>query len=74
MAIFQSCSLKKLTALDCGLSQVTFFRTRLDGLDLSTCTLEGLTLSQSLGELKGLTIAPHQAENLIKLLGVKIRS
>ena len=71
-SFWTGCKLKKLTAEGVDLSGVSFFHTPLSGLDFSTCGIEGLTVSESLSELRGLTIGAHQAIDLIKLLGVKV--
>lgn len=51
---------------------VDFFRTQLKGLDLSDCQIQGITVSESLQELRGLQINPGQAVDLVPLLGVKL--
>ena len=66
------CKQKKLTATGCDLRGANFFRTSLEGLDLSRCDMEGITVSESLGELKGLTVGAHQTVGLVKLLGVRV--
>ncbi|MFQ7452112.1 MAG: hypothetical protein ACLRNQ_12615 [Flavonifractor plautii] len=38
-------------------------------MDFSDCALEGITVSESLGELRGMKINPAQAVDLIPLLG-----
>ena len=49
-----------------------FFRTPLKGLDLSDCAIGGLTVSESLRELRGVTLNPAQAVELMPLLGVEL--
>lgn len=48
------------------------FRTPLKGVDFSDCALEGITVSESLGELRGMKINPAQAVDLIPLLGIQL--
>ena len=49
-----------------------FFRTPLKGLDLSDCQIQGITVSESLQELRGLKINPGQAVDLVPLMGVQL--
>ena len=49
-----------------------FFRTPLKGLDLSDCQIQGITVSESLPELRGLKINPGQAVDLVPLMGVQL--
>ena len=55
-----------------GFQEVGFFRTPLKGVDFSDCALEGITVSESLGELRGMKINPAQAVDLIPLLGIQL--
>ncbi len=52
-----------------GFQEVDFFRTPLKGVDFSDCALEGITVSESLGELRGMKINPAQAVDLIPCWG-----
>lgn len=49
-----------------------FPATPLKGVDFSDCALEGITVSESLGELRGMKINPAQAVDLIPLLGIQL--
>lgn len=49
-----------------------FFRTPLKGVDLSDCHIQGITVSESLQELRGMRINPGQAVDLVPLLGVEL--
>lgn len=74
---FQDAFLTEMRLIKPGLEQVDFtkadlFRTPLKGVDLSACTIGGITVSQSHEELKGAKINPGQAVDLVHLLGVKI--
>ena len=56
----------------CDLRRAEFFRTPLAGLDFSSCAIEGLSVSESCAELRGLKIAPEQTPVVAALLGVEI--
>ena len=53
------------------LTGADFFQTSLRGVDLSTCEIRGLTLSQDHQELRGAVLALEQAPDVAALLGVK---
>lgn len=54
------------------LSRVDFFKTQLEGIDLSDSNIEGIMVSDTFRELRGLKIGPMQAMDLVRFLGVKI--
>ena len=54
------------------LTGAELFRTQLSGLDLSRCTIDQIVISQSCAELKGASIAPHQAPVVARILGIKV--
>ena len=54
----------------CDLTRVDFFRTSLKGLDLGTCNIAGIAVSDTHSELRGMRIAPEQAVDLVGMLGV----
>ena len=64
--------LKSVALVDCDLTRAEFVRTPLAGIDLTTCRIGGLTVSDDYRELRGCVIAPDQAVDLIGLLGVRI--
>ena len=64
--------LKSVDLADCDLTRAEFVRTPLAGIDLTGCRIGGLTVSDDYRELRGCTIAPDQAVDLIGLLGVRI--
>ena len=51
---------------------VDFFRTPLKDVDLSDCQIQGITVSESLQELRGVCINPGQAVDLVPLMGVRL--
>lgn len=55
-----------------GFERFGFFRTSLKDIDLSDCKIERIILSDTFRELRGATINPFQAAELVRLLGVKV--
>lgn len=49
------------------------FQTMLGGVDLSSCNIEGIRVSESVQELKDATIDAAQAAVLVKLMGVHVK-
>ena len=70
-AIFSMWDRKNLSFHESRFSGCNFFKTPLKDIDFSTCSIDGLLLSG--GELKGAMIAADQAQDLVGLLGVKIK-
>lgn len=56
----------------CSLVRADLFRTTLKGMDLSTCDLAGISVSDTHAELRGMRIAPEQAVDLVGMLGVVV--
>lgn len=54
------------------LINVDFFKTKLKSIDLSSCDIEGILISDTFNELKGAKINAEQAANLISLLGIQV--
>ncbi len=54
------------------LKRVDFFKTVLKGINLSNCNIEGLMVSDTYYELKGLKVNAMQAVDLSLLLGIKV--
>ena len=71
-AALLSLRLSRSVFQECDLTGADLFRTALCGLDLSTCTLDGIVLSADCAELRGASIGALQAVELARLLGVKI--
>ena len=72
-AFLSEMRLKGRTRLErCDLAQADLFRTTLKGMDLSTCDIAGIAVSDTHAELRGMRIAPEQAVDLVGMLGVKL--
>lgn len=63
---------QKITVNQVDFTGADFFKTMLKGVDLSTCTLDGIGVSESCAELKGAKIAPLQAVIVAQIVGIKI--
>lgn len=55
---------------DCSLIGSAFFRTDLLGVDLSTCRIDGIVVSESMGELKGAKMDLYQSAEFVRKLGI----
>ena len=73
-AMWMECRLNQWTAGGCDLTGASFFRTSLKGVDLSTCGIDAITVSETFSELKGLTVGAHQTVGLARLLGIKVEN
>ena len=71
-AFLSELKLKKLKFAYCDLTRADFFRTPLKGMDLSTCTISGIALSDDRHEITGAKISAAQAIDVALMLGVKI--
>lgn len=71
-ASFQSAVFKSTQMKDVILSGAELFRAQLGGMDLSQCSIDGITVSSSFTELRGIKINPGQATDLVALLGVQM--
>lgn len=83
-ALLQGCDLReaflnevqfrKRTRLErCDLTHADLFRTSLKGMDLSTCNIAGLLVSDTRQELIGAIIGAEQAVDVVGLLGVRVK-
>ena len=70
-AAMEALIIKHIEFNDCDLTRATIFRTPLKGLDMTTCTLDGLMVN--LPDLRGMIVTPLQAAELAKLLGLVVR-
>ena len=50
----------------------SFFRTKLTGLDLTSCQLKGFVVSDAMGEVSGAKLSLYQAAALARRLGIII--
>ena len=53
-------------------SKSSFAGTSLSGLDLSSCRMYGVQLSEALSELRGAKISQEQSAEFMRLMGVRI--
>ena len=72
-AFFAGCTFKQLTVSQSQFVRTEFFRTSLKGIDFTTCTLDGICVSEAGKELSGAIVNIFQAAELSKLLGVIIK-
>lgn len=56
----------------CTLVRADLFRTSLKGMDLSSCDIAAITVSDSHSELRGMRISREQAIDLVGMLGVEV--
>lgn len=65
--------LQKRSRLEqCSLVRADLFRTALKGVDLSTCDIAGITVSDTRAEMRGALISAEQAVDVATMLGVRI--
>jgi uncharacterized protein YjbI with pentapeptide repeats len=65
--------LRAKTSFDeCDLTRADLFRTPLRGVDLSSCNIAGISVSDTREELRGLVIGVEQAQDLVGMLGVRM--
>ena len=64
--------LKKVVLDRTDFTGAELFRTSCAGIDLSTCTLDRIALSETCRELKGATIHPSQAPVVARILGIRV--
>lgn len=66
----QEMKLENIVLENTNLTLVQFFHTRLSGLNLTTCQIEGIVVE--IADLKGAIVTEYQAMLLSKLLGIVI--
>ncbi|MBP3892838.1 MAG: pentapeptide repeat-containing protein [Atopobiaceae bacterium] len=64
--------LKRFRMEACDLTRAELFGSRLRGVDLSTCNIQGIRVSNTFFELRDARIGLDQAPDLVSLLGVKL--
>ena len=57
----------------CDLTRAELFQTRLAGVDLTSCNIAGIRMSDTFRELRDATVGIDQLPDLAGLLGVKLR-
>lgn len=72
-ALFADCPLKAVSFAESDLRQAQFFKTYLKGIDLTSCQIDGLSVSDQMTELKGAVVDLYQAADLARMLGIVIR-
>ena len=72
-AVFSESILQEADFSESRFNRTTFFRTPLAGIDLTSCEINGLGLSDSAAELRRAVVSPAQAVELAKLLGVVVK-
>ena len=55
------------------LTGADLFRTSLKGMDLTGCTIDGITLSETCAELKGAILDAAQTPVVARILGITVR-
>ena len=63
---------KKVTLSKADLTGAELFRTDLSGMDLTSCTLDRIVLSETCRELKGAVISAPQAAVVARILGIRV--
>ena len=73
-ASFCDCQWKGWTLTRTVLRSARFLHTPLSGLDLTSCELDGLAVSDTNAELRGAIVTMEQAAMLAKRLGIVIKT
>lgn len=71
-ANISECKLKDVELVRVKLAKAVLWRTALKKVDLTTCELGGITISDDSAELRGATVNATQAVELARLLGVTV--
>jgi len=64
--------LRETSLSACDLRRAVIFRTSMDKMDLRSCQLDGIVLSEDLRELRGATVEEFQAAALLRALGIRV--
>lgn len=70
---FAECSLSEIEFSQTSLQSSEFFMTSLMDLDFSTCNIDGIIVSDSREELRGIIVNEFQAIDLARMLGIVIK-
>ena len=71
-AVLSELRLTKVVLEKSDLTGAELFHTPLGGMDLTTCTLDGIVLSETCAELKGAVIHASQAAVVARILGITV--
>lgn len=71
-AVFRECKLRRFEMSNCSLRGAVVFKTPLYGMDLTTCEIEGISVSESKSELCGAKISFIQAPVIARMLGMEV--
>ena len=72
-AEISECQFKQVELSRIKLDQASLFGTLLKGIDLTSCSLHQILLSDTFRELRGATVDMYQAAELATLLGLKVQ-
>lgn len=72
-AFLTACKPKFFAMEKCSLVRTNFQKTRLRGMDITSCTLEDIIVSPDFHELRGLVVDTFQAAELARMLGLIIQ-
>ena len=72
-SFFSRCTFTGVEFQQCDLNQVNFFHTPLEHVDLTTCTIDVLVLSEHCDELKGAVVDLYQAAELSRRMGLVVK-
>ena len=67
------CLFQKVSFDRCDFTRASFVHTLLKGVDLTTCTIDAVTLSEGCRELQGAVVDLWQAAGLARRLGVIVK-
>lgn len=70
-SFFSEAKFKKIRFDNVNLIRSDFFKTVLKGIDLSTCIIDGIMVSDTFREIKGVRLNAEQAVVIAQMLGVK---
>lgn len=71
-AVLSESRIRRTAFLRADFTGAELFRTSFRDMDLSSCTLDGITLSESCAELKGAKINAAQAAVVARILGIEV--
>jgi len=72
-SFFAQCKLKNFFVNESIFLRTEFFQTALEGIDFSSCILDGISVSAGGTELKGVIVNIYQAAELSRLMGIVIK-